>query len=132
MSVVLSSASSSRAGLGALLVSALLALAACPAAVDAYPFGPGSCDASGGHGPVEAISGYTLTHAGTLAPNEKITLTLTGAANFKGFLVTTDEGTLAPKSVTGKAAVSCAGGVGRARSLPRNRKVDVKNGITGA
>jgi len=98
-------------------VSALLALAVCPAAVDAYPYGPGSCDASGGHGPVDnALSGYTLTHAGTLAPNEKIILTLTGAATFKGFLITTDEGTLAPKSVTGKAAVSCAGGVGRARS----------------
>ena len=89
--------------------------------VEGFSSGPGSCDAKGGHGTTAsdgAAAGYSLTTtAGTVAPGEQITLTLAapagGASDFRGFIFTADDGTLAVENgLTARAVSSCSGAVG--------------------
>ena len=103
------------------------------AGVEAWSSGPGSCDAKSGHSASSisdgASAGYTLAKtSGTGVTGETVTLTLAapagGANDFAGFLITTDDGVLAAKSDTSRAATNCAGGVGH-KSSARKSSVEV-------
>jgi hypothetical protein len=74
------------------------------------------------------FAGYTLTAtSGRMAPGETVTLTLaapsggTGDGDFKGFIVTADDGIFeAPWADNSQAAVECAaGGVGHVSATPK-------------
>lgn len=122
-----------RLSLKALLLGTLGVLFQDPAAVvvDAYRSHAGGCDATEGHGSTAmngTFAGYTLTAtSGRMAPGETVTLTLaapsggTGDGDFKGFIVTADDGIFeAPWADNSQAAVECAaGGVGHVSATPK-------------
>ena len=98
------------------------------AGVEAWSDRPGSCNAKIGHGASVsdgASAGYSLTKtSGTGVTGEQVTLTLAapagGAKDFRGFVVTADDGVLAAvDSLTSRAASNCLGAASRSSAKPR-------------